>query len=283
MDIPRKKDLGTFEIESGNVRVSDPCYNKDTWCNGLLNNVSVGRWKSYVYVVEDDIFNISERSSVLISHLESVNSDNLHWEKTDIHVGVDSGQAGIYDDKYFKDDKSVIKSSTMYNYSMPVLSDNYFNDLDKVMSHDFGISINKRLAESAKIKLKEGKISKDEYDKEMEIISESLKERTEYIKENLYMYNIIEIDWSDKGNNKPKKDGDRWYDVNCANTLGVYNQPGKYHKDDINERLGGVIPFGVVSQSGYGDGGYPCHVAKENGKIVGIKITFIDDFDEDDF
>ena len=40
----------------------------------------------------------------------------------------------------------------------------------------------------------------------------------------------------------------------------------------------GVLPFGVVSRSGMGDGGYAFSTACDKaGKVVGVWIVFVDD------
>ena len=45
----------------------------------------------------------------------------------------------------------------------------------------------------------------------------------------------------------------------------------------------GVIPFGVVSSSGFGDGGYPCFVKRnEEGQIVAAIIPFIEEWKDED-
>ena len=36
-------NVGRFEIKSSKVLVSDPCYQLDTWCNGIVNNVRNGK------------------------------------------------------------------------------------------------------------------------------------------------------------------------------------------------------------------------------------------------
>jgi hypothetical protein len=71
-----------------------------------------------------------------------------------------------------------------------------------------------------------------------------------------------------------------WYSMCCTTTLGKPNQAG-------------VIPFGVVSSSGFGDGCYKCHVIYNDGdgEVVQVKIDFIEedmhedmdlDWDEDE-
>lgn len=43
----------------------------------------------------------------------------------------------------------------------------------------------------------------------------------------------------------------------------------------------GTVPdgMGVVSNTAYGDGGYPVRVVRKDGKIVGVAISFMDDED----
>lgn len=77
------------------VMISDPCYDTNTWCNGDLKNVLPGTWRTkaiYMYDLCTD----------LIAYHKDVSEPTFdQYEKTDIVVGVDSGQAGIYDYKHF--------------------------------------------------------------------------------------------------------------------------------------------------------------------------------------
>jgi hypothetical protein len=52
-----------------------------------------------------------------------------------------------------------------------------------------------------------------------------------------------------------------WYNVCCDVTLA--------------DRGAGVIPFGVVSRSGFGDGGYTCYtIRNEIGWVIAVMIDF---------
>jgi len=137
---------GTFDQESTDMLISDPGYefdrseylNKDgQWqLNYLLENVAVGEWHSGIIIDEK-----THRNAELVALHENIskknitssscsdnndNNDNttnqivcdfielvddISWEKIDCSyffgVCVDSGQAGIYDAKYFKDDNIV--------------------------------------------------------------------------------------------------------------------------------------------------------------------------------
>jgi hypothetical protein len=62
-------------------------------------------------------------------------------------------------------------------------------------------------------------------------------------------------------------EGDKWYEKMCMFTLS---------KDQF-----GLYDTGVVSSSGIGDGLYPMEVMMDKEKIVGIRITYLGNSDED--
>lgn len=177
--------LGKFEIRSGKVLVSDPCYDLDTY--GEIDNVRKGEWVAEVSLKEC----FGMRVSRLYAHHVSFPCDNPfyeEWKEEPITVGVDSGQAGIFDVDYFKN-QDVAKD---YEYLNP----------DEIIN----------------------------------------------------------------------KGEDDWYSMCCDQTLHT-------------ECDAGVIPFGVVSSSGCGDGSYSCFSIKKNGEVVAIMIDFgleNDESDEDD-
>ena len=64
-----------------------------------------------------------------------------------------------------------------------------------------------------------------------------------------------------------REDGDKWYEKICHFTLC--------------EPQWGVYDTGVVTSSGIGDGLYPMDVMMDGDKIVGIRITYLGNSDED--
>lgn len=92
--------LGTFEVSSGILVVSDPCYELGTWCQGILENVKNGIWKGYIAGIKDNEWG-ARVSKLFASHIEHTIPGNFFPERTDIDVGVDSGQAGIFDKKHY--------------------------------------------------------------------------------------------------------------------------------------------------------------------------------------
>jgi hypothetical protein len=63
------------------------------------------------------------------------------------------------------------------------------------------------------------------------------------------------------------KEGDMWYEKMCHFTL---------HKDQF-----GLYDTGVVSSSGIGDGQYPLDVMMDGDKIVGMRLEYLGNSDED--
>lgn len=140
----------SFEVNSGALRVTDPCYDMDTWCAGTLEDVKNGKWLAHVgYNIDegelemvrkwhqnkidelqalidaakddDDrkvleiwygqrIRELKEKDPVegyigrvayiAIRHESAIACTPPHlknFTESEIHVGVDSGQAGFFD------------------------------------------------------------------------------------------------------------------------------------------------------------------------------------------
>lgn len=170
----KRIEIGTFEVVTGKVVVSDPCYEIGTWCQGVLENVREGAWRCHVLRSDDRV------AELILGH-SSGQAVSKRWNKESFDVGVDSGQAGVFDAAHYRDDAATQ-----------------------------GVS---RIAQEV--------ICREE----------------------------------------------PWYSICCDRTLG-------------NESGAGIIPFGVVSSSGYGDGSYRCYTRKDAaGCVVGIRIVFIADED----
>lgn len=232
-------------IELGNtVVISDPCYDLDTWCNGVLENVKPGTWHT-----KSENLNINhwgERCSALIVWHEDVEEpDEDKFEETGIHVGVDSGQAGIYDYDHFayiKDDKD--------------RDENWYDNIRTFGSDRKPMTVlRKYLAEQLR-PLHENRMTLKK-----ELGRENLFDNPKYLEayraeKNMEMKtNYYGVD------EQSLRDGLATYHVN-------YIWTDKHS---------------VVTSSGFGDGGYACYVAKnEDGQIIGIKIDYFPNYDEDE-
>lgn len=84
------------DIQLGeHVMVSDPCYDTDTWCNGDLENVLPGLWHTKALYRNDRC------TDLIVWHKDVEEPSFDKYEETNIIVGVDSGQAGVYDYNHF--------------------------------------------------------------------------------------------------------------------------------------------------------------------------------------
>ncbi|MED1666028.1 DUF4241 domain-containing protein [Brevibacillus laterosporus] len=163
-------NLGTFQITSGTLVVSDPCYECQQGISGIVEEAAIGTWIGIIDQI--DTGDWGERCAYVCAYHKSIDIEQVtNWEACDFIVGVDSGQAGIFEHQIYRVDDSVIGE-------------------------------------------------------------------TKFMPE------------------------DRWYSSCCDQTLG--------------EPKAGVINGGVVSSSGFGDGGYEAFIAKNaEGKVIAVQIVFI--------
>ena len=86
-------NIGEFTVESGRIRVTDPCYEPDTWCAYVIDDAKKGLWTAKLSYMEGRV------SELRINHFSHSTVEPA--AKTDAQIGVDSGQAGFYDDAFF--------------------------------------------------------------------------------------------------------------------------------------------------------------------------------------
>jgi len=92
------QNVGSFKITSGQVMVSDPCYDLGTWCQGIIKNVKKGNWKAKILVTNEGDW--GSRVAAIIAWHESISEVAYvcsSWNKQNFEVGVDAGMAGIFD------------------------------------------------------------------------------------------------------------------------------------------------------------------------------------------
>lgn len=88
---------------SKEVMVSDPCYTDPTWCQHKLKNVLPGEYS--VHCKTYDAGDWGTRNSMLLAVHQGYEMDDLRWKMCDsASIGVDSGQAGIFDLPYYRKD-----------------------------------------------------------------------------------------------------------------------------------------------------------------------------------
>lgn len=142
----------SFEVKSGALRVTDPCYDMDTWCAGTLEDVKNGKWLAHVgyniselqamidAVKDDDQRKILETSYgqrirelrdedpvegyigrvayIAIRHESTIACTPPYlknFAESETHVGVDSGQAGFFDLEPFAAQSATEEENGGYN------------------------------------------------------------------------------------------------------------------------------------------------------------------------
>lgn len=105
------KEIGTFTLSSGTMRISDPSYDKTSGCSGTIPNCVTGEWQAGVAYHKDTLF--GRRVALLVA--KAANSSVRFDLANDIYalnlaqfeVGSDSGQAGMFDDASYGLDSTV--------------------------------------------------------------------------------------------------------------------------------------------------------------------------------
>jgi hypothetical protein len=104
-----------FEVKSGVMVCSDPCYSLDTWCMGIVENVKNGTWLASIETSDEGDW------GVIIATLEVRHNDfkdtNLKFvDELPFTGGVDSGQFGFFDKEFYRNDESA-KDLPKYGFS----------------------------------------------------------------------------------------------------------------------------------------------------------------------
>jgi hypothetical protein len=105
-------ELGQFECESGVLVASDPGYDLETVRRGngvVLSGCARGLWKcaSIVKHFDHGRITIPYTSELRAVHESILSQDSLEWIEEHTAIGVDAGQAGIFDLPRFRDDSII--------------------------------------------------------------------------------------------------------------------------------------------------------------------------------
>ena len=115
-DIRLDPEYGKPFTLSDRVRVTDPCYDMDVWCAGTLTGVHPGTYIPLMRRVVDG-GGWGTRVARLEAWLEGVNPTYDQLTHENIDVGVDGGQAGIFDEPYYAQHyQDITSSSEMSTY-----------------------------------------------------------------------------------------------------------------------------------------------------------------------
>ena len=91
------ENVGVFNVSCGQIRVSDPCYEKDSDGGFTVDNVINGQWLAYF---DYDRFRDSVACVYAVHDMYRYKASVYNLNDV-AQIGVDSGQAGIFDKVYY--------------------------------------------------------------------------------------------------------------------------------------------------------------------------------------
>jgi len=94
----------TFNVVSGAMVCSDPCYEIPTFCQGIITNVKNGEWEADIEMSYEGSW--GDRVAVLKVRHITANFGNCQWDLMDFRAGVDSGQFGFFDKDFYRNDEA---------------------------------------------------------------------------------------------------------------------------------------------------------------------------------
>lgn len=233
------------DIELGDkVVISDPCYDLDVWCRGTLENIKPGIWRTKAE--NANINGWGDRCTALIAWHEDVEEpNNEDFEETSIDVGVDSGQAGIFDYKHFE----YIKSDENRD-------EQWYNSIDTFRYKRVPVTpVGRYLID----KIKPIQMTRIALEEKFKETNNELDKRASL---ELFRHEM-----------ELKRDGFKY---------GIYDESLDDYKVSTPVKCIWTDKYSVVTSSGLGDGSYDCYVAKnEAGQIIGIKIDYFPEYEDE--
>lgn len=255
---PKEKN-GTIFLSNA-VRVTDPCYDMDTWCAGTIENVLPGDFDCFSQKADTGSWGIRV-ANIEIRHKDYPDVEPTEWV-SDIDVGVDSGQCGLFDNLYFsslcedeEEKEKFYEEVCDLTYGEKMIDNpNYVPfEKSKYFSNNFKFLKNRPfhdVLDDCKALRELKKSLKTEKDNPYGNLTEKLELLPIYEK---YVNNHID------------------YSHDFCSEKRIMDSAFK--ADVIDDK-------GFVSSSGDGDGSYTCFVGRnKDGQVVSVKIDYYPDYE----
>lgn len=100
-----------FEVTSGKLVCSDPCYSIPTWCQGIVENVKNGVWGAEINLSDEGDWGTRVASLYIVNEdanakMTGIETKIFEGEPLNFNAGVDSGQFGFFDFAHYRNDES---------------------------------------------------------------------------------------------------------------------------------------------------------------------------------
>ena len=93
--------LGAFEVIQSELIVSDPCHTPDIWCVGIISNAKPGIWEAEICLYKQGSRDETV-ACLAVFHQQCPPKGYLTIREELFWVGVDSGQAGVFDKLFYR-------------------------------------------------------------------------------------------------------------------------------------------------------------------------------------
>lgn len=91
---------GSFEVSSGTIRATDPCYTPDTWCAGSFPAKN-GKWSAWLFLSDEDDWGVRVAMLMIVHDDHQMQFTGL--DEVAGSFGVDSGQFGFFDHQLYEE------------------------------------------------------------------------------------------------------------------------------------------------------------------------------------
>lgn len=89
--------IGQIQIKTDAIRITDPCYERGTWCCGYIDDTKTGTWEVSIKTIDSSV------GELHMYHVD-IKKETLkksHWIEQEFTIGVDSGQCVVIDDDIY--------------------------------------------------------------------------------------------------------------------------------------------------------------------------------------
>lgn len=274
------------------VMVSDPCYGLGTWCQGVIENVKAGKYIPSIRREDNDV------AEIMVVHSE-YEGHELNFEKENFEVGVDSGQAGIFDYDYYEKYHSSSEEKDHVDddwydrvCDLGLQYKNNPNYIPFSSTTDFQYVIAEFTRELFKYNDQVKEINVEE------IVLDTLKhyrEKKDYSLESTYT-GIIDslnsiltlLDSKSKEETEITEEERKLNDIKlkyrsmAAEMHMEYQKKPEAQKGKIERTADIIDGLGFCGSTYGGDGSFECYTAKNaSNEVIAIKVVY-DNFEEDD-
>jgi hypothetical protein len=121
-----------FTVTSNKMVASDPCYQLDTWCQAVIDNVRNGTWYAHVDTKDEGSWG-NRISALVVYHVDCLkNIPNIlslyhQMPKLPFVGGVDSGQFGFFDHASYRNDDAITSDIPLWDYTIEDSGDKFYS------------------------------------------------------------------------------------------------------------------------------------------------------------